>query len=179
MTNKTRTIAALAALTMFAASSGPALAQAVAPATPATAAASAPTGAFEILRAGDRDMDCAALSAEFNTLTAGISSARADAAAERQRVAAEQQAKSKRRGLGMGLMRGALSAASLGGFGTGLEGMVAANSAVTAMDTAQGFGQLKDLIGAYRGTPANAGEPATPQQQRLDRVTKLFNEKAC
>lgn len=79
----------------------------------------------------------------------------------------------------MGLMRGALSVASLGGLGTGFEGMVAANSAVTAIDSAQGFGQLKDLISAYRGTPANAGEPATPQQQRLDRVATLFKEKGC
>lgn len=165
-------VAAVAALT---------LGSAVQAQTP-TAAPGAPPDStakpFEILRPGDRELSCDQLAAEYNSLISGQAEAQQRAQAETARVAAEQQKKSRRTGLMRGLARGALGVASVGGLGGGFDTMMAASQASSALDAADGMSNLRQLIGAVRGEPT-PGVQATPEAQRLERVSSLFKEQSC
>ena len=129
----------------------------------------APGGAYEVLKAGDRDMTCQQLAAEANSLNATIL-----AQQNRQQSGGGSKVGGAVAG---GLLKSAghFGLARFGGSIPGIGGMVARQVAQQATDSAA------DAVANNGQQPdAPAATPTvTPEQQRMNHLLGLYKEKNC
>lgn len=128
--------------------------------------------AYQVLRAGDRDMTCEALASESNSLNAKLM-------ADQQAAAKHAQRSSTGRGLVGGLAGGVLGGAARYGLARGMIG------GAFSPALAQGLVAVSDSASVAVGTAvANSGQQAaaptvTPEQQRMNHLLGLYKEKGC
>ncbi len=123
----------------------------------------APLPAQDIVRLGDRDMSCQALAAEINSLV--------------QPAAAEEvAAKPKKHGFGFLKMLGA--AMPMAGL-VGSMGGAVLSSAAGAAQAAATTSAPADMMAESSRMARTALAGGTPEQQRKERLTAIFEEKRC
>lgn len=124
--------------------------------------------AYEVVRVGDSEMTCEALTSTINALGAEI---------QQQEVAAARSAQNREtagrvgRGLLSGLARGA-SMMGYGGGGDGIGGAVAAQALAGVADS---------IASAPPASPAPAPAPAvqSPQQRRMQHLQGIHAVRPC
>jgi len=130
--------------------------------TPLAAAAQS----YAVVRPGDNDATCEALTAEINTLTAEV---------ERQQQQAQRSAQTRQTAgrLGRGLLSGLARSAGTLAYGGSMENVGAAVAANTAHNVA-------NEIASGGGAPAPQAAPVnTPEKQRLDHLRSLSAVRPC
>jgi len=138
------------------------------------AAAQAPAPVFEILKATDKDMTCEQLAAEYNKLNAAGEKAKADEVAK----AKKSQNASMMLGLASGLAGGLLGGGR-GGGGFGTYGASALSQAAASASIAGAQNQTASIYSGAMAGLLGPQTPATPQQQRAERMMELYQSKAC
>lgn len=141
-------------------------------ASPALAAPEAPPPMFEILKATDKDMSCEQLAAEYNKLNAAGEKAKADELAK----AKKSQNATMMLGMASGLAGGLLGGRG-GGFGT--YGASALSQAASAASMAGAQNQNSAMLSGAMAGLLGPQAPATPQQQRAERMMELYQSKSC
>lgn len=129
--------------------------------TPVYAADTAP---FQIVRAGDHALTCAALAGEINSL------AMADV------PPAAEAPKKKRGGFGLGRLLGSV-APLVPGVGGVVGGVVMAAASTAQQGAAQD--SVADMTSESRAMMRRAMAGPSPESQRKDRLTAIFEEKRC
>lgn len=130
---------------------------------PGAVRAAAPSAPQDVVRLGDRDMSCPALAAEIN----GLSQPGADDVVA---------AKPKKHGLGFLKVLGA--AMPMAGLAGSMGGAML-SSAAGAAQAATATGGATDMMQESSRMARVALAGGTPQQQRKERLTAIFEEKRC
>jgi len=138
-------------------------------------AAQAPAPVFEILKATDKDLTCEQLAAEYNKLNAMGEKAKADEVAK----AKKSQSTSMMLGLASGLAGGLLGGGGRGGGGFGAYGASALSQAASAASMAGAQNQTASIYSGAMAGLLGPQTPATPQQQRAERMMELYQSKSC
>lgn len=126
------------------------------------ASRAAPPSAQEVVRVGDRDMSCQALAAEINNLA--------------QPAADPAPAKPKKHGFGLLKMLTAVT--PMAGL-AGSMGSAMLSSAAGAAQAAAATGGASDMMAESSRMARVALAGGSPEQQRKDRLTGIFEEKRC
>lgn len=119
--------------------------------------------AQEVVRLGDRDMSCQALAAEINNLA-------------QPAVAEQAAAKPKKHGFGFLKVLGA--AMPMAGLAGSMGGAVL-SSAAGAAQAAAATSAPSDMMAESSRMARTALAGGTPEQQRKERLTAIFEEKRC
>lgn len=142
-----------------------------APEAPAPAAPVVDPNVYQVLRPGDRQMSCAQLGAEANTLNAYLMT-------QQQEQAKQAQRAKQGRGVMGGLAGGVLGGAARYGLARGMVGGAFSPYAAQAMaSVAESSSQAVGQAIAQGGDVPVA--TVSPEQQRMNHLLVIYREKGC